>query len=340
MDTTIEIVHRSRVCIGSAGKLLPGLLPERRVIAISDSNVDRCHRRLLSSYEHILIGMGEQSKTLVTVDKVYRALLEMNADRGCFILGIGGGVVTDVAGFVASTYMRGVDFGFVPTTLLGQVDASIGGKNGVNVGGYKNIVGSFNQPHFIVCDISLLASLPDREFRAGLAEIVKTAVVGDGELFSLLEETSFAQLRKDAQLLERAVEAAIRVKASVVESDEREEGERRKLNLGHTIAHAVEKSVRGINHGEAVAIGLGFMASLAGRIGLLDSADAGRITALLGRFGFYTALPADMHRLLKAVEKDKKRSGGSLHLIVPTAIGAVRDCTFTFGEVGALFNAE
>lgn len=337
MNRTIEITRRSNVFVGRAEDLLPELLPDGRVIVISDSNIDRCYHRLLSSYEHILIGIGEQSKTFVTVDKVFRALMEIGADRNCFILGIGGGIVTDVAGFVASTYMRGVDFGFVSTTLLGQVDASVGGKNGVNVGGYKNIAGSFNQPHFVVCDISMLSTLPDREFRAGLAEIIKAAIIGDADLFGLLENTAFDRLRKDEELLCRVVESSIRVKAAIVAADERESGVRRKLNLGHTIAHAIEKSVRGVNHGEAVAIGLRYMASVAERMGVLGEEDAKRIASVLDWFGFDTALPADMRKLLKAIRKDKKRDGDSLHLIVPAAIGDVRDYTFAFGEVEALF---
>lgn len=337
MNRTIHITRRSDVFVGRAEELLPELLPARRVIVISDSNIDRCHHRLVSSYEHILIGIGEQSKTLVTVEKVFRALMDMNADRTCFILGVGGGIVTDVAGFVASTYMRGVDFGFVSTTLLGQVDASVGGKNGVNVGGYKNIAGTFNQPQFVVCDTSMLATLPDREFRAGLAEIIKAAIIGDEPLFRLLENTEFDRLRKDEELLRGVVESAIRAKAAIVAADEREGGVRRKLNLGHTIAHAIEKTVRGINHGEAVAIGLGYMASVAERMGILGKGDAGRVVSVLDRFGFDTALPADMRKLLKAIKKDKKRDGDSLHLIVPAAIGDVRDYTLTFGEVEALF---
>jgi 3-dehydroquinate synthase len=197
MLDTIEITSKSRVYIGEAGALLAELLPEKRVIVISDTGVDCLQHGLLAPYDTILVGRGESAKSLAMLDGIYRRLIELGADRSSFILGVGGGVVTDIAGFVASTYMRGVEFGFVTTTLLGAVDASVGGKNGVNVGGYKNMVGTFSQPQFVVCDASLLRTLPDREFRAGLAEVIKSAILGDAKLFELLERSSFEALRKD-----------------------------------------------------------------------------------------------------------------------------------------------
>ena len=196
MVKQIDVTNGSRVYVGSVEQLFKELLPEKRIIVISDSNIDRTHHDLIAPYEHILIGQGEQAKSLATTDEIYRKLIDMGADRSTFILGIGGGIVTDVAGFVASTYMRGVEFGFVTTTLLGSVDASVGGKNGVNVGGFKNMVGTFSQPRFVICDVALLHTLSDREFRAGLAEVIKTAILGDRELFELLENSSFEELRK------------------------------------------------------------------------------------------------------------------------------------------------
>ena len=146
MTSSINITAQSRAYVGNTTELLAQLLPQKRIIVISDSNIDRTNHGLIAPYEHILIGQGEQAKSLTTLDEIYRKLIEMGADRSTFILGIGGGIVTDIAGFVASTYMRGVEFGFVTTTLLGAVDASIGGKNGVNIGGFKNMVGTFSQP--------------------------------------------------------------------------------------------------------------------------------------------------------------------------------------------------
>ena len=336
MTKEIEVTTNSRIYIGRADELLQQLLPAGRVIVISDSNLDRTHHEMITPFDHILIGQGEQAKSLATLDEIYRKLIEMGADRTSFILGIGGGIVTDVAGFVASTYMRGIKFGFVTTTLLGAVDASVGGKNGVNVGGFKNMVGTFSQPQFVVCDASLLATLPSREFRAGLAEVIKTAILGDAELFALLERTSFEALRKDAALLEEVITRCMKVKASVVAEDEREGGRRRILNLGHTIAHAIEKSSNKLNHGEAVAVGLYHITHSALAQGLISECDAGRISALIEQYGFVTESPAERKQLLKAIEGDKKRSGDSLHLIYPTAIGKVTDHVISFDKLGEL----
>ena len=209
-------IANSGVYIGSVEQLLQQLLPKRRVIVITDSNVDRCHHSLVSSYEHIIIGLGEQAKNLTTLEKVYTQLMEMGADRSTFLLGIGVGIFTDITGFVGATYMRGVDFVFIPTTLLAMVDASVGGKNGVNIGGFKNMVGTFLQPNFVICDTAKLSTLSDREFAAGLAEVIKAAVIADAELFELLENADFATLRADNELLSRVVEAALKVKIGVV----------------------------------------------------------------------------------------------------------------------------
>ena len=325
MTNVLEITSESRVYMGDAVALLGELLPSKRVVVISDTNIDRTHKRLIDSYDHILIGQGEQAKSLATLDEVYRKLIDLGADRSTFILGVGGGLVTDVAGFVASTYMRGVEFGFVTTTLLGAVDASIGGKNGVNIGGFKNMVGTFSQPKFVICDVSLFNSLPKREFRAGVAEIIKSAIIADRELFEMLEGTSLDALRKDKVLLEEVVRRAMRVKVDIVSQDERESGLRRVLNLGHTIAHAIEKSSRKMNHGEAVAVGLSRMVESALSQSLLSADDARRIIALLEKYGFDLSSPVDDKSLLDAIKGDKKRKGNSIHAIYPTAIGCVVD---------------
>ena len=336
MGEQIEVIGGSHVHIGNVGDLLRELLPKKRVIVISDANLDRTHRDIISPYERIFIGLGEQAKSFATLEEVYRRLIEMEADRSTFILGVGGGIVTDIAGFVASTYMRGIEFGFITTSLLGSVDASVGGKNGVNVGGYKNMVGVFSQPKFVICDVSLLHSLSDREFRAGMAEVIKTAILGDAELFEKLEQTSFKELRKDDALLEDIITRSVRVKAEVVADDECERGRRRILNLGHTIAHAIEKCTSKYTHGEAVAIGLHHITTSALAQNLISSEDAQRIFAILELYGFSTALPVERKQLIKAIKSDKKRKGQELHLILPTAIGAIEDRMVTFEELEAI----
>ena len=323
MKPAFNVRQQSQVYIGSAAELLPELLPEGRVVVVSDATIDRLYHPLLARYDAVLIGTGESIKTLQTVETIYRRFIELGVDRATFVLAVGGGIVTDVAGFAASTYMRGLRFGFVSTTLLGQVDASVGGKNGVNVDGYKNMAGTFTQPQFVVCDPSLLRSLPDREFRAGLAEVVKAAIIADADLFARIEQTSFEALRTDTDLLSDAISAAIRVKADIVEHDEKESGERRKLNLGHTLAHAIEKSSNRMNHGEAVAVGTALIAGAAVKLGVLKEEERQRIVALLARLGFDLTPPVEMKRLLKEVGKDKKNEDGMLRIVLPVGIG---DC--------------
>lgn len=313
----------SNVYIGPVADLLPGLLPEGRVVAVSDEEVARCCATVIGGRETLLVGRGEASKTLRTVETLYRAFLERGVDRETFILGIGGGIVTDVAGFAASTFMRGLRFGFVPTTLLGQVDASVGGKNGVNVDGYKNMAGCFAQPEFAVCDPALLATLPDREFRAGLAEVVKAAIIADADLFARIEGATFGALRRDGDLLTDAIGASVRVKADIVGRDERETGERRKLNLGHTLAHAIEKCTDRMNHGEAVAVGTALIAGAAVRLGTLSEGERLRIVRLLEALGFDLRPPVPLRELLREVPRDKKSANGLLHIVLPVGIG---DC--------------
>ncbi|HIY69345.1 MAG TPA: 3-dehydroquinate synthase [Candidatus Alistipes intestinigallinarum] len=323
MKPAFNVRQQSQVYIGSAAELLPELLPEGRVVVVSDATIDRLYHPLLTRYDAVLIGTGESIKTLQTVETIYRRFIELGVDRATFVLAVGGGIVSDVAGFAASTYMRGLRFGFVSTTLLGQVDASVGGKNGVNVDGYKNMAGTFTQPQFVVCDPALLRSLPDREFRAGLAEVVKAAIIADADLFARIEQVSFETLRADTDLLADVISAAIRVKADIVEYDEKETGERRKLNLGHTLAHAIEKSSNRMNHGEAVAVGTALIAGAAVKLGVLKDEDRRRIEALLVRLGFDLTPPVEMKRLLKEVGKDKKNEDGMLRIVLPVGIG---DC--------------
>lgn len=340
MQSTIQVTPQSRVCFGKAEMLLWGeeMLPEhKRIIVITDSNLDRLHPQLVGRFEKIVIGLGEELKTLATVERIYQQLIEMGADRNCFLLGIGGGVVTDITGFTAATYMRGVEFAFISTTVLGMADAAVGGKNGVNVGGFKNMVGTFLQPKFVIMDVSLLRTLPERQFRAGMAEVIKSAVIADRNLFETLEKTSISELQQDENLLETVIAATVRIKAWVVAQDEKESGLRRILNFGHTLAHAIEKSSRKMVHGEAVAVGMLYAAMASENAGILAEAERARIAELIVRYGFSSQLPCDMQTLLRAMDKDKKREGDKIHFIMPVCIGEAGDYPMPLADIAALF---
>lgn len=337
MEPLFNVRSRSGIYIGPVKDILSGVLPEGRVVVVSDATIDRLYHPLLEKYDTVLIGLGESVKTLQTVETIYRRFIELGVDRSTFVLAVGGGIVTDVAGFAASTYMRGLKFGFVSTTLLGQVDASVGGKNGVNVDGYKNMAGTFTQPQFVICDPGLLRTLPDREFRAGLAEVVKAAIIADADLFGRIENTTFEALRTDTDLLTDAVSAAIRVKADIVERDEHESGDRRKLNLGHTLAHAIEKCSNRMNHGEAVAVGTALIAGAAVKLGVLSEADRDRIVHVLMQLGFDLTPPVDVKRLLKEVGKDKKNEEGILRIVLPVGIGDCEVRPMKINDFAALY---
>ena len=330
MKPTFNVREQSEIYIGPTADILSGVLPEGRVIVVSDATIDRLYHPLLAPYDTVLIGAGESIKTLQTVESIYRRFIELGADRSTFVLAVGGGIVTDVAGFAAATYMRGLSFGFVSTTLLGQVDASVGGKNGVNVDGYKNMAGTFKQPRFVICDPEMLRTLSDREFRTGLAEVVKAAVIADADLFTRIENVSFEALRADTDLLTDAISAAVRVKADIVERDEHETGDRRKLNLGHTLAHAIEKCSNRMNHGEAVAVGTALIADAA-------PADRDRIVNVLEKLGFDLTPPVDVKRLLKEVGKDKKSEDGMLRIVLPVGIGDCEVRPMPIADFAALF---
>lgn len=337
MYKTEFIALNSRLYVGSAEELLAEHLPEGRVIVITDANIDRLYPHLVRRYEHIIIGGGEANKSLQTVATLYDRLMAMGADRSTFILGIGGGIVTDITGFVASTYMRGLDFGFLSTTLLGQVDASIGGKNGVNVADYKNMVGTFSHPRFVISDVAMLRTLPLREMRAGMAEAVKSAIVGCPSLFNYIEAHATEELYSDTEALSRFVLDAVNVKAAIVARDERERGMRRLLNLGHTLGHAIEKLTHSLNHGEAVAVGMSLIAHAAVRRGVLEASEAQRIDNLLVKLGFDIVPPVPVTEILRELKHDKKREDDTIHIVLPEHIGVCRVEKMSIEEFEKMF---
>lgn len=336
--SSINIEGVSTLYVDRVIDILDDILPKSRVIVITDVNIDRLYPDLVGRYEHIVIGCGEAIKSLQTIEMIYSRLMAMGADRSTFLLGIGGGIVTDITGFVAATYMRGVEFGFVSTSLLGQVDASVGGKNGVNVGGYKNMVGTFLQPRFVVSDVEMLRTLPRREFRAGMAEAVKSAIVGDAELFEFIERYANDKLYTDVEALQNIVSRSVAVKSAIVAEDEREAGRRRVLNLGHTIAHAIEKSTHELNHGEAVAVGLSMIAHASAKLGMMLEGDAERVDALLAKLGFELELPVSLTNVLREVRYDKKKRDNIIRVVMPTAIGCCTVIEMPFDEFEELFS--
>ena len=305
----------SRILIGERLKNLQRHIPVKKPIIITDVNVGKLYPLNSMAAEVITIGTGEEIKTLDTVKEVYARLLSIEADRSAFIVGMGGGIVCDIAGFAASTFLRGVRFGFVATTLLAQVDASVGGKNGVNFEGYKNMIGLFHQPEFVICDPDLLKTLPAREISCGLAEIVKHGVIADADLFAYQEQNAEDILTLDRRVIQKLVRASVRIKSAIVSRDETEKGERRLLNFGHTFGHAIEK-VTGVSHGEAVSMGMVIASDLSVKKGLLSTQEDQRLQAVLKNLKLPTRWEAEPQKILDAITRDKKRAGDRIHFVV------------------------
>jgi 3-dehydroquinate synthase len=327
----------SRILIGERLKNLQRYIPVAKPIIITDVNVGKLYPLDSMAAAVITIGTGEANKTLDTVQEIYAQLLANRADRSAFIVGMGGGIVCDIAGFVASTFLRGVRFGFVATTLLAQVDASVGGKNGVNFKGYKNIVGLFHQPEFVICDPELLKTLPPKEISCGLAEIVKHGAIADADLFTYLEQHAQDILALDSPVIEKLVLASVRIKSSIVNRDETEKGERRLLNFGHTFGHAIEK-VTGVAHGEAVSMGMVIASALSVKKGLLSAEEDQRLRVVLKNLKLPTRLETQPQKILDAIAKDKKRAGDRIHFVLLNGIGNARVDQLTLEELKDTLN--
>lgn len=268
---------------------------------------------------------GEEYKNAATLSGVYDALIEAGLDRRSFIVALGGGVAGDLAGFAAATYLRGIPFVQVPTTLLAQVDSSVGGKTAIDHPRGKNLIGAFYQPRLVLIDVETLSTLPDREFRAGLAEVIKYGVAIDLPFFEYLEQHAERILAKDPACLETLIRRCCGIKARVVELDEKESGLRAVLNYGHTIGHAFETvaGYRELVHGEAIALGMVLAARISAALGHCSAADVQRITALITRFGLRTEPPkAERIRLQEAIVTDKKSRNGTISFICNQGIGA------------------
>lgn len=328
----------SRILIGERMENLQRYVPAAKPIIITDVNVGKLYPPDSMASDVITIGTGEKIKTLDTVGDIYAHLVSSGADRSAFIVGIGGGIVCDISGFVASTFLRGVRFGFVATTLLAQVDASVGGKNGVNFEGYKNMIGLFQQPEFVICDPELLKTLPQKEISCGLAEIVKHAAIADADLFEYLERHAEGILALDRQVIEKLVRVSVRIKSSIVSRDETEKGERRLLNFGHTFGHGIEK-VTAAAHGEAVSMGMVMASALSVKKGLLSAEEDQRLRGVLKNLKLPTRFKAQPPKILDAIAKDKKRAGDHIHFVLLNGIGKAVVEPITVKELKETLNA-
>ncbi len=320
--------------LAELGAFVSARLDLSRVVVVTDENVEGAHGRAAAASlaEHaqvdiVAVPPGETSKSVRMADVLWNGLLDLEADRKTVIVAVGGGVIGDLAGFVAASFARGLAFVQVPTTLLAQVDSSVGGKVGVNLPGAKNMVGAFWQPRGVLIDTAVLATLPEREYRAGLAEVVKYGVILDAEFFAYLEGHVPKLNGRDDDVLRHVTRRSCELKAQVVAADEREEtGQRAVLNYGHTFCHALETltGYENLLHGEAVAIGMICASRLAERLGRIEGDVTRRQRDLLTALGLSVALPdVDHEEMLQVMSHDKKTEHGRLRFVLPSRLGHV-----------------
>ncbi|RXK80566.1 3-dehydroquinate synthase [Filimonas effusa] len=292
---------------------LEKLVKTDNAVIITDENIFSANKKKFANWRTIVLQPGEAFKIQATVDSIIQQLIELGADRKTTLIGVGGGVVTDITGYVAGIYMRGLQFGFVPTTILAMVDASIGGKNGIDVGIYKNMVGMIKQPSFLLYDYSLLKSLPKAEWINGFAEIIKHASIKDAAMFKLLEEHKLTAFRKDKQLLDQLIRRNALLKSKVVQEDEFEQGDRKLLNFGHTLGHAIENSYD-LSHGHAVALGMVVAAGISAVY--TGYAETNRLVKLIKQYGLPAFAVFDAEKAMQVMQSDKKRVKDLIHYVL------------------------
>lgn len=305
----------------------------QNIIILTNPKIQKLYQKKINSifknkstYHWLTIPEGENHKNLQTVEKLYHRLLALGANRKTGLIALGGGVIGDIAGFVAATYMRGIPYIQVPTTLLAQVDSSVGGKTGVDLPEGKNLVGSFYQPRFVLIDTDFLSTLPDREFLCGLSEVIKYGIIWDSVLFSFIEKNGKRILSHHPASLAKIIARSCEIKAHIVSRDEKEAGLRALLNFGHTLGHAVEalSGYQKIHHGEAVARGMVYATHLSSHLGLSTPQEVPRIKNLLEKIGLPTQLPSYLRNAYqRAVAKDKKSVGEKINFIALKKIGKV-----------------
>ncbi len=326
-------IHLGKGILSDAGKLVRGAGCGEKIAIITNSTVAGFYLKPVEeSLESsgfkvviVLIPEGEEHKNIASVSAIYDRLVSERFERGSSMIALGGGVIGDLAGFAAATFLRGIPYVQVPTTLLAQVDSSVGGKTGVNHQEGKNLIGAFYQPRAVLIDVDVLRTLPRRELVAGMAEVIKYGIIEDPELFGLLEEKLDSLMALNKELLVEIIAASCAIKARVVEKDEREDDYRSVLNFGHTIGHALESLTNygRLLHGEAVAIGMAKAASISVRQGFCDEESFQRIHRLVARAGLPTEIPSDIRplELVPGMEMDKKSAGGKIKFVLCRGIG-------------------
>jgi 3-dehydroquinate synthase len=302
----------------SSFSLLKNLVDKKATILITDENVYEAHQNKFKNWDTIILKAGEEFKSQATVDSIIGQLIDFKADRQTTLVGVGGGVITDLTGFVASIYMRGIPFGFIPTTVLALVDASIGGKNGVDVGPYKNMVGVIRQPSFILHDLNLLKSLPVKEWSNGFAEIIKHACILDAGMFKLLENASLDLFQKKSATLADLIRQNALIKIRIVQHDEFEKNKRKLLNFGHTLGHALETQYE-LMHGEAISIGMVVACKISEQ--LKGFKESGRVTNVLSNYNLPVKVSFNGEKVFNVLSMDKKRVKQELHFVLLQKIG-------------------
>jgi len=315
---------------------LEKLVSKEQAVMVTDENIFAKYQKKFKGWTAIVIKAGEQFKVQATVDNIIQQLIDAGADRKTTLIGVGGGVITDITGYVAGVFMRGVKFGFVPTSVLAMTDAAIGGKNGIDVGLYKNMVGLIRQPQFILYDFSLLKSLPKEEWINGFAEVIKHACIKDAIMFTLLENNKLSFFQKDYTALAKLIQRNALLKTRVVMNDEFENGERKLLNFGHTLGHAIENLYH-IPHGHAVSIGMGAACKISEQI--TGFKDTDRVVNVLKQYGLPPEFDFDKTETFRILKSDKKKDNQSINYILLKKIGKGDIVSLPFAEIETLINS-
>ncbi len=313
---------------------LKKIIPLDTCIFITDENVFKFHKQKFKGYNTIVLKAGEEYKIQATVDTIIEQLIAFEADRTTTLIGVGGGVITDITGYVAAIYMRGINVAFVPTSLLCMVDACIGGKNGIDVGNYKNLVGTVKQPSFILYDFSFLSSLPLAAWQNGFAEMIKHACIADERMFNELKKNKIKYYLNNVQLIAQLVQRNVKLKMQFVQKDEFEKNIRRQLNFGHTIGHPLE-TLYELAHGQAISIGMQYAARISHE--LLGFGKVHDVVQLLEQYGLPTSASFNTKKVLAVMKMDKKKQEGDIHFILLEKIGKAIVLPIPFKDFEKLF---